>query len=209
MAKRNSIFALAAMFVLGLAVVASAGIPDPANSTAYADNCGRFTIAPGGGETLIEGTNDYAIHVQVLDINGNPCSLAATDLTLYHPEIVFGAGQSSQADAGTDANGETMFSDNPGTIDGGVAGDLNEGIVCDDLDLFVMAYDIIINNGNPVCVAVDSPDLDGSQSVNIADFGRFAADYNGAGTFDSCHDFVESGTTDIADFGVFGSYYGN
>lgn len=207
MAKRNSTLALAALFVLGMVVVAGAGIPDPANSTAWADNCGRFTIAPGGGETLIQGSNDYTIHCQILDINGNAVSLAATDLTLYHPDVVFGAGQSSQADAGTDVNGETMFSDNPGTIDGGVAGDLNEGIVCDDLDLYVMAYDIIINNGNPVCVAVDSPDLDGSQDVNIADFGRFAADYNGAGPFDSCHDYVESGDTNIADFSVFGAYY--
>ncbi len=207
MAKRNSTLALAALFVMGLVVMASAGIPDPANSTAWADNCGRFTIAPGGGETLIEGSNDYAIHCQILDINGNPVSLAATDMTLYHADIVFGAGQSSQADAGTDANGDAMFSDNPGTIDGGVAGDLSNGIICDDLDLFVMAYDIIINDGNPVCVAVDSPDLNGDLNVSIIDFAKFATDYNGAGPFDSCHDYAESGATDIADLGVFGSYY--
>jgi|SaaInl4_150m_RNA_FD_contig_31_943329_length_839_multi_4_in_0_out_0_1 hypothetical protein len=207
MAKRNSTLALAALFVMGLVVVASAGIPDPANSTAWADNCGRFTIAPGGGETLIEGANDYTIHCQILDINGNPVSLAATDLTLYHADIVFGAGQSSQADAGTDAGGNAMFSDNPGTIDGGVAGDLSDGIICDDLDLFVMAYDIIINDGNPVCVAVDSPDLNGSLTVTIVDFAKFATDYNGVGTFDSCHDYAESGDTNIADFGIFGQYY--
>ncbi len=207
MAKRNSTLALAALFVMGLVVVAGAGIPDPANSTAWADNCGRFTIAPGGGETLIEGTNDYTIHCQILDINGNPVSLAATDLTLYHADVAFAGGQSSQADAGTDANGDSQFSDNPGTIDGGVSGDLSDGIVCDDLDLYVMAYDIMINNGLPVCVAVDSPDLNGDQDVAIADFAKFATDYNGVGTFDSCHDYAESGATDIADFGVFGSYY--
>jgi len=205
MAKRNS--TLVALFALALAVAASAGIPHAGNSTAWEDNCGRFTIAPGGGETLVEGTNDFTIHCQILDVNGNAVSMAATDLTLYHPDVVFSPGQSSQADAATDAAGNTMFSDNPGTIDGGVSGDLFDGIVCDDLDLFVMAYDVIINSGNPVCVAVDSPDLNGDLDVNIADFGRFAADYNGAGTFDSCHDYAVNGQTDIADFGVFGSYY--
>jgi len=205
MAKRNLFIALAALLTLGLVSVASAGIPDPANSTAYADNCGRVTIAPGFGETLIEGTNDFTIHVQVLDVNGNPVTtLAATDLTLYHPDVVFCPGQSSQADAGTDANGESMFT---GAISAGLPGDAGNGYVCDDLDLYVMAYDIIINNGNSVCVAVDSPDLDGTLDVTITDLGKFAVDYNGAGTHDPCHDYAVSGFTDIADLGVFAAYY--
>lgn len=209
MAKRNSItFALAALFVLGLAAGALAGIPDTNNSTAYADNCGRFTIAPCGGETLIEGANDYTVHVTVLDINGNPVTtLAATDLYLYHDELATCPGVYSQADAGTDTNGQTQFT---GQIFSGVSGDLANGIVCDDLDLYVYAQGIILNGANPVCVAVDSPDLNGDTTVSVADFGKFAADYNcvGAGVpCDSCHDFNEDGETSVADFGIFASYY--
>jgi hypothetical protein len=207
MAMRNIIsLALAAVCVLGLAVGASAGIPDTNNSTASADNCGRFTIAPGGGETLIESPNDYTIFVTVLDINGDPVStLAATDLWLDRPgDLVNCAGTFSQADAGTDGLGQTQFT---GTIYGGVSGDANNGVNCDDTDLYVYALGIVLNGNNPVCVAFDSPDLNGDLAVNVADFGKFAADFNCVGGCDPCHDYNEDTLTNVADFGIFAGYF--
>jgi hypothetical protein len=207
MAMRNIIsLALAAVCVLGLAVGASAGIPDTNNSFASADNCGRFTIAPGGGETLIEGANDYTIHVTVLDINGDPVvTLAATDLWLDRPgDMATCAGTYSQADAGTNSLGETQFT---GTINGGVAGDAGDGIDCNATDIYVYALGIVLNMANPVCVSFDSPDLNGDLAVSVADFGKFAADFNCVAGCDPCHDYNEDGSTSVADFGIFAAYF--
>ncbi len=207
MAMRNIIsLALAAVCVLGLAVGASAGIPDTNNSTASADNCGRFTIAPGGGETLIEGANDYTIHVTVLDINGVAvATLGATDLWLDRPgNLVNCPGTFSQADAGTDAAGHTMFT---GTIYGGVNGDAINGVNCNDTDLYVYALGIVLNGNNPVCVSFDSADLNGDLACSVADFGKFAADFNCASGCDPCHDYNEDGSTSVADFGIFAGYF--
>ncbi|MDP6418125.1 MAG: hypothetical protein QF492_03735 [Candidatus Krumholzibacteria bacterium] len=202
MAKRKLTFALAALLTMGIVSVALAGIPNSANSTASAANCGRFTIAPSGAEDLSD--NGYVISVTVLDIYGDPVvTLAATDLTLYNPQIVTCAGQASQADSGTDANGQATFS---GTILGGVAGDGSTGVNCNDTDLYVLALDIVLNNGNPVCVSADSPDLDGSLTVNVSDLAKFASDFN-TGTSDPCHDYNEDGATDVADLGFFASFY--
>ncbi len=207
MAKRNIItLALAAVCVLGLAGMASAGIPNTDNSLASADNCGRFTIAPGGGETLIEGSNDYTIHINVRDINNDPViTLAATDLWLDLPGgLAACAGNFSQADAGTDGNGDAQFT---GTIYGGTAGDAADGVDCNDNDLYVYALCIVLNGNAPVCVAFDSPDLNGDLTVNVVDFGKFAADYNCAGSCDPCHDYNEDGATTVVDFGIFAGYY--
>ena len=207
MAKRNIItLALAAVCILGLAAGASAGIPNTDNSYASADNCGRFTIAPGGGETLIEGANDYTIHVTVNDINNDPVTtLLDTDLWLDAPGFMAPcAGNFSQADSGTDATGTTQFT---GTIYGGVVGDAGDGLDCNAAELSVYALGIILNGGAPVCVAIDSPDLNGDLAVTVADFGKFAADFNCTISCDPCHDYNEDGSTSVADFGIFAAYF--
>lgn len=204
MAMRNIIsLALAAVCVLGLAVGASAGIPDTNNSYASAANCGRFTIAPSGGENL--GDEGYTISVTVLDINGDAVTtLAATDLWLDHPNLASCAGTYSQADAGTDGAGQTQFS---GTIYGGVTGDAGNGVNCDNTDVYVYALGIVLNGNNPVCVSFDSVDLNGDLACTVADFGKFAADFNCTSGCDPCHDYNESGNTTVADFGIFAGYF--
>ena len=209
MAMRNIIsLALAAVCVLGLAVGASAGIPDTNNSTASADNCGRFTIAPGGGETLIEGANDYTIRVTVLDINGDAVvTLAPTDLWLDRPGNLVacgGAAAASSADNDTSGDGMTEFT---GTIFGGVNGDAGNGVNCNDTDLYVYALGIVLNGNNPVCVSFDSADLNGDLACSVADFGKFAADFNCTAGCDPCHDYNEDGSTSVADFGIFAGYF--
>jgi len=208
MAKRNIItLALAALFVVALAVGASAGIPDTNNSTASAANCGRYTVAPGGGSTTL-GDDGYTVTVTVLDINGDAVvGLPATDMYLWHDDLATCPGTFSEADGPTDGTGTTTFS---GTIYAGVAGDAGQGIDCDTAFLYVYALGIILNQANPVCVATDSPDLNGDLSVGVTDFAKFAADFNclaQAIPCDPCHDYDESGDTNVTDFAVFGSYF--
>ncbi len=157
-----------------------------------------------------EAGNDYLIHVVALDINGDPITtLAATDLWLWHPELATCPAPFSQADDGTDADGHTTFS---GTIYAGLQGDLGDGIDCDAAELYVYILGIIINDAEPVCVATDSPDLNGDLAVTVADFGRFVADFNCADEgepSDPCHDYNEDGETGVADFALFAGYFNN
>ncbi len=194
------------LLACAFATPALADLPPEIWSLASAENCGRFTIAPGGGEELAEAPNDYRIHLQILDHNGEPITtLAATDMWLDSPGIMATCdGVFSQADAGTDATGSTTFS---GTIYSGLVGDANEGIDCNQTYLYVFALGIMLNQGDPVCVSVDSPDLNGDREVTLPDFARFVSDFNGASEFDPCHDFNEDGATRIADFGIFAAYF--
>ncbi|MCP4546050.1 MAG: hypothetical protein GY835_06255 [bacterium] len=206
MAKRNIItLALTVMFVLGLAVGASAGIPDSNNSLASSAE-GRTTIAPGGGDLLSDG--DYTISVTILDINGDPVvGLVATDMWVRTYDMAPCSGTFSQADAATDGTGSATFS---GTIYGGVTNDGPGGVDCDTNFLYVYAQGIELNAHNPVDVAVDSPDLNGDLAVGVTDFAKFAVDFNCATTSsacDPCHDFDENGATDIGDFAIFGAFF--
>jgi len=174
---------------------------------AFADNCGRFTIAPGGGEDLVdpEAGNDYQIHVQCLDINGDPIlGIPATDIWLWHDALAPCGSTGSQADGPTDMNGYTTIS---GTIHGGL---YEDAVSCDQTQLQVIVLGIPCNGGDPVCVAVDSPDLNGDREVGVPDFARFVADFNCMSQglpCDPCHDYDETGDNDISDFAIFADYF--
>ena len=201
----NRLMMIISLVVLALPTIAiSMGLPDLSQCWAEAENCGRFTIAPGGGENLVNDSHDYKIHVWCLDINGNAISLPATDITLYHPDLSFCPGQSSQADTCTNSEGYTSIS---GTISGALEGDGTSGLNCEEILLYVMVYDIIINDGEPVCVAVDSPDLNGDLEVSLADFAKFSYSYQEAHEYDPCHDYSEDGMNSVADLAVFALYY--
>jgi hypothetical protein len=205
MAKRNmTTLALTALFVLGLAAGALAGIPNSQNSPAFADNCGVVTIAPRGAEAL--GDNGHTINLTVRDINNDPVvGLLTTDMWVEHPDMAKCSPVWNMADTPTDANGDTTFS---GLIWGGVVGDASDALNCDDMELFVYALGIMLNNDNPVCVTTNSPDLNGSLSVTLADFGKFAVDYNCApADCDPCHDYNDDDSTTLADFTFFSSHY--
>ncbi len=211
MAMRNIItFALSALFVLGLVAGASAGIPDTNNSDAWAENCGRHTMAPCGGEALNDAAipQDYTIHAIVRDINGTAvAALPATDMSLLHGNMAHCVGSYSQADQATDGTGYTMFSMAPGLVHGGITGDAADGVDCDvDTAYSVYALGIILNSANPVCVTSDSPDLNGDLAVTVADFGKYASDFNVVGG-DPCHDYNEDGANTVADFAIFAGYF--
>ena len=205
MAKRNmTTLALTALFILGLTAGAFAGIPNSENSPAAAQDCGRTTIAPRGADLLSD--DGYVIDLTVRDINADPVvGLLPTDMWLEHPDMAKCMPIWNMADTPTDANGDTSFS---GTTYGGVLGDASDGLNCNDMEFFVYASGIMLNNDNPVCVATDSPDLNGSLSVTLADFVKFTADYNcDFVNCDPCHDYNEDGTTSLADFTFLGSHY--
>ncbi len=150
--------------------------------------------------------NDYRIQVRIWDINGDPVvGLPATDIWVDRPgELSTCPWSFSQADEPTDASGQTSIS---GTIYGGLAADASGGIDCGTTELYVYVMGIILNDGQPVCVAFDSPDLNGDLTVSIADFGMFISDFNCTSDCDPCHDFNEDGLTTIADFGIFADYF--
>ncbi len=175
---------------------------------AIPDNCGRFTIAPGGGEYLVDNAagNDYRIHISVWDSVGNPINaLPATDIWVDRPgELSTCPVGFSQADDDTDATGHTTIS---GTIYGGLVTDASGGIDCDATELYAYVMGILINDGQPICVTFDSPDLNGDLAVTVVDFGMFVADYNCTSGCDPCHDYNEDGSTTVVDFGIFAGYY--
>jgi len=183
-------------------------VPDP-SSPAYAENCGRFTIAPGGGEKLEDPElgNFYRISLWVLDMNGDPIvGIPPHDIWLEHEDLATCPFPFAQPDYPTDTTGYTEFS---GKVYSGIAGDASDGIDCDNAFLYVYVMGIILNDSNPVCVSTDSPDLNGDLAVSIADFAKFASDYNCTWNIDCdrCHDYDEDGDNDISDFALFGSYF--
>lgn len=193
--------------ILATAASADTGIP---YGSAIAENCGRFTIAPGGGEDLhAPPENEYRVTLQIWDVNGDPITtLAATDMWLDRPgELVPCYGSFNQADSGTDATGQATIS---GTIFGGLAGDAQQGVDCDELFLYFYAMGILLNDADPVCVSFDSPDLNGDLAVTVADFALYVRDFacwHSGEPCDPCHDYDEDGDNDVADFAKFASYF--
>ncbi len=172
------------------------------------DNCGRFTLAPGGGENLVDAAagNEYRLHIWIWDQNGDPVTtLAPTDIWADRPGHLSPCYPIfNLADDGTDATGYTTIS---GTIYGGVVADATGGIDCNSTELYVYALGLVLNDNLPVCVAFDSPDLNGDLAVTIADFALFATDYNCTSGCDPCHDYNEDGITNIMDFAAFAGYF--
>jgi hypothetical protein len=202
---------LVALALLLSFATARADIP-VVHGEAWAENCGRFTIAPGGGENLVDpgADNDYLIHMYCWDINCDPITtLTATDMWLDRPgDLAPCPAPYSQADQGTDATGYTSFS---GTIFGGLNTDAVGGIDCDTTELYIYILGIVLTDDNwepiTVCVTFDSPDLNGDGAVTLPDFARFILDFNCTSGCDPCHDFNEDGFTNTADFAVFANYF--
>ncbi len=187
-------------------------IPDPWNSTAWAENCGRHTMAPCGGDVLGDdagAAEDYTVHLILLDLNGSSIpGIPGTDMWLEHDNLMHCGYTPINADQETNAQGYSLFSVNPGQINAGLVGDASDGINCDtDTQFLVFVMGIVINSGNPVCVSSDSPDLNGDLTVGIADFGKYPSDFNCPDSCDPCHDYNEDGSNTVADFAIFSSYY--
>jgi hypothetical protein len=191
MNKRLLSLAVAGAMVLGLAGVASAGIPDENNSSAVSAG-GTVLITPAstGGSIADAGAT---ITVTILDAGGLPVpNFPFQDVYLSHngDNAVALCQGGSAADANTNAQGVTTIG---GVIGGGG---------------FSLTTQVYINGTPlaqaPLAVAVNSPDITGDLVVEIADFSGFGQDF---GTTAFRSDFVFDGVVDLADFSRFGQSY--
>jgi hypothetical protein len=171
---------------------------DPGNSWAtMVDAPWTMTIAPGGMDGFLN-PEDHTIDVYVRDGANAPVELLAEDIWLEHPDVVWCPG-GVIADSSTYAPdaGHTTFT---GTPHGGIA----FGADCSAIAMEVFAAGVSIE---ALPLSVNSPDIDGNLQVDIIDFCGFGDLYNCFSDCDLCLDYDESGTIDIADFGIFATLY--
>ncbi len=199
MTSRKVFAVMAALALLAISSIASAGIVDPAYSSATCVGApGTMTVAPGGFDSFVSPV-DFTIWVELLDSGSNPVSVVTSDISVSDPEIVWCAG-GVLADSSTypPDEGHTTFT---GTPRGGVA--LNA--VCGSaITMDVIAVGNLIASFD---LSVNSPDLNGDGNVTVADFGIFASVFQG--TY-ACADFDESGgspSVTVADFAIFASFF--
>lgn len=191
MSKRLLSLAIAGSMLLGLAGLASAGVPDPGLSTSSAAGSGTLLITPAGnGNTL--GSIGAVVTVTVVDGTGTPIAgYPFQDIYLDDAgtaEIALCQG-GSVADFNTNAAGVT-------TISGGISGG---GFTQAGLQVYLAGVAI----GAALPINANSPDINGDLVVNLADIGSFAADFTGAYAFRS--DFDANGEINLGDLGVLAS----
>lgn len=194
MNKRLLSLAVAGAMVLGLAGVASAGIPDETTSSAAGPGSPVVALitpqSTGNSIASVGGT----VTVTVLDFSSGPvANYPFSDIYIDDDgtdEISLCQG-GSVADANTNASGVTTIS---GLIGGGgFATQSNVWIAGTKL------------TGPALDLGFNSPDNTGDLVVDIADFSNFGLDFGGA-AFRS--DLVFDGIVDIADFSKFGLTFG-
>ncbi|MFH1843139.1 MAG: hypothetical protein ABIF77_08005 [bacterium] len=185
------------LLVCGTLLIASAavaGIPDQDCSSAVTAAAQQVSVysCPQGDGNPINGcmaypgvTNvDATITANLCDINGDPVFLyPASDIWLESATkgFTYCAG-GTNADADTDINGDTTFSN---TLFAGFSG---SGAV-------VVVNGTVINA--PLDILFNSPDIDGSLVVNLTDVILFAQDYYGAYNYRS--DFYWDGNLNLSD----------
>lgn len=195
MSKRLLSLAVAGSMLLGVAGLASAGVPDPGLSTASAAGSGTLRITPeGAGNTL--GGIGATVTVTVLDATGTPIAgYPFQDVFLDDSgtsEISLCQGGSA-ADANTNASGVTTIS---GAISGG-------GWTQNGLQVYLAGVAI----GAPLAINANSPDLNADLQVNLVDFSAFGSDFlSGVYVFRS--DLSFNGAINLADFSTFGIHFG-
>lgn len=197
MTSRKMLALMAGLAVLAIASIANAGIVDPANSSATVATTGYMTIAPGGADSFVIPVN-HRIDVYVNDSGNNPVEIIASDIWLDDPIVVWCAG-GVIADSSTFAPvpGHTTFT---GTPRGGVA----TGSDCGLISLDVIAVGNVIES---LDLKVNSPDLNGSGTVTVADFGLFAGYFQGNGNCANLNESVGSPNVTVADFGIFAGFF--
>ena len=179
---------------------ASSGIVDPCSSET--DFCAAGTrcllVCPqGDGSLLSDGGNEICVTIR--DNLGIPIEgILATDFWLIGCTnlCLCGGSGSSNADAATDANGETQFSG--GMAAGGC-----------DTGLMVVCQGVIIGCP-PTCLAimVVSPDITCDLFVNLADFSLFAPHFpSPPNSYEACMDFDCDGDIDLVDFSLFAQHW--
>lgn len=195
MMKRLLSLTVAGIFVLGLAGMAMAGIPDETQCTATAPG-GTLLIVPSGtGPTL--GEKNTPISVNVVDSNLDPI-VGYPFQDIWVDDAGDGSislcNGGSAADANTNASGDC-------TISGAIAGG---GFTQAGLRVYLAG--VAITGSAALLIDLNSCDVDGDLVVGLNDFAEFAIDFN-AGTNPFRSDFVPDGVVNLADLGDFAIYY--
>jgi hypothetical protein len=193
---------MAALALLAISSVASAGIVDPAFSSATCASCpGTMTVSPGGADGFTNPV-DNTIDVYLNDSGGNPVSVVASDISVSDPEIVWCAG-GVIADSSTypPDEGHTTFTGTP-----------RGGVMLDALCGTAQTLDVIAV-GNLIAsfdLSVVSPDLNGDGDVSVADFAIFADVFQGiydCANLDKSTETAPDPNVTVADFAVFASFF--
>lgn len=188
--KRLLSLAAAGIMLLGLASLASAGIPDDTNSTATSGTGTVLVVPDGTGDTL--GNKGLTISVNVRDVNDDPIAgYPFQDIWWDDPgngDISLCQG-GSVADFNTNATGDTSISG------AAAAGGYTQG----GLQVYLAGTPL---TGPTLGIDVNSPDINGDLVVNLSDISLFAADLTGAYNFKS--DFVPDGVINLSDIGKLG-----
>lgn len=187
MSKRLLSLAVAGSMLLGLAGLASAGVPDAGLSSSSSAGSGTLLITPAGtGKTL--GGIGCTVTVTVRDATGTPIAgYPFQDVFLDDAgtsEISLCQGGST-ADFNTNASGVT-------TMSGGIAGG---GWTQNGLQVHLAGVAI----GVALPINANSCDINGDLVVNLGDVGDFATDFSGAYNFRS--DFQFDGVVNLGDIG--------
>ena len=188
---RSIVGALVGLLVLSCAIGASAGIPDPDNSTVVLTD----TSAPGM-TTCSAGDGSVYQYVKVYALNGDSNPIAGIPWSSFFFTTVGGDCYFTHVDDETDGNGMIRFE---------VVG--SEGIVELDpnyLEIIPQIYTVALTVGAQL--ECNSYDMNTDGTVGLADFGMFSAIY---GTMDKSGDYNWDGTVGLADFGMFSAHYGH
>jgi hypothetical protein len=217
--KVKHLFLIVTSF-LCISSVATAGVLDPCESTAYVvPTGGTFSTCPFGDfQTL--GGNGITVYIEAKDNTGAPLAAApASDFWFVDCdalECLFLCPFSANADSATNLNGKTTIT---GSIRGG-------GCVS---GLAVVAQSLVIKAGNCVddlCLDISVHTLDitgqtcpdpgsgitGNGLVDLGDFSFFApanGSNPGDGNYEECLDYVPPTTINLSDFSFFGQHLGH
>jgi len=184
---------------------ATSGVVQPCSSTAVSLGGCMFNCPQGDGVRFdsFGGT----ISITVKDITGAPIAgIPATDFWADGcggNVILCGGSGSSNANAATDANGQTEM---VGTMAAGG---------CDQVGLAVVVQGVVLLDPGAACLSplclnfkLVSPDIDGNNVVNLADFSVFGAGYTSPPKpYNPCIDYNCDGVVNLADFSRFASHY--
>jgi hypothetical protein len=181
---------LVGVMVLAVAGVATAGIPDPDNSTVtLAPDAGMCTCPAGDGPPYQYITVE-ARRADLTPIQGIPSdsfffTVTGGDVTITCVSVP----------------PETNAA---GLIDFEMVGDETIIALAPDPELEVecQIYTVVLNNSDSI--PVNSFDIDGNGQVGLSDFGQFSAMYL---TSDARGDFDWNGTVGLSDFGLFSAHY--
>ena len=178
---------LVGLMVLALAGVATAGIPDPDNSSvSLGPDAGMCSCPAGDGPTYeyitVEVKRADATPIEGIPYGSFFFTVTGGDVTITH------------VDDETNSVGQIRFDM--------VADETIIQLDPDYLTVECQVYTVVLNDSDDL--EVNSFDIDGNGQVGLSDFGIFSSIYL---TSDPRGDFDWNGTVGLSDFGLFSAHY--